>query len=319
MAETFQLFNQQRERALSATARDNQYVIITPSTHCAWIRPANTKAGDRDVGEWQLDFQELYLRWYRHWLDGEDAGIEDLPHVQYYLMGANEWKQAAEWPVPGTSFERFYLHSRGAANSASGDGTLSRSSPADEPHDVFRYDPVDPVPSLGGQTCCTGMSTGSGGYDQSEIEARGDVLVFTSAVLEEGLEVTGPLEVMLYVSSDVPDTDFTAKLVDVDPDGTAWNIQEGALRMRYREDLSTEVSMTAGEVYEIRLDLHATSNYFGPGHRIRLEVSSSNFPRWSRNLNTGADNHTTTEWVVATNTVHHSGEYPSHIVLPIVR
>ena len=133
VAETFQLFNQQRERALSATARDNQYVIITPSTHCAWIRPANTKAGDRDVGEWQLDFQELYLRWYRHWLDGEDAGIEDLPHVQYYLMGANEWKQAAEWPVPGTSFERFYLHSRGAANSASGDGTLSRSSPADEP------------------------------------------------------------------------------------------------------------------------------------------------------------------------------------------
>ena len=320
IAETLRLFNQQRKQAVSARARDNQYVIIAPSTHCAWTRRSpNSLAGARDIGDWRPDLEDLYLRWYSHWLEGVDEGISEMPHVQYYLMGANEWKSADEWPVAGTSFERFYLDSRGQANSRSGDGSLAISLPAGASSDAFTYDPADPVPSLGGQACCTGMSTGAGGYDQSEIETRDDVLVYTSPVLEEGLEVTGPLEAVLYVSSDVSDTDFTVKLVDVHPDGTAFNIQEAAKRMRYREDLSSEVMMEDGEVYEIRLDLHATSNYFAAGHRIRVEVSSSNFPRWSRNLNTGADNHTSTEWVVARNTVYHSRQYPSHVVLPVVR
>jgi putative CocE/NonD family hydrolase len=171
---------------------------------------------------------------------------------------------------------------------------------------------------LGGHTCCTGTETEAGGYDQSEIELRDDVLVYTSDVLTMGIEVTGALEVILYVSSSAPDTDFTAKLVDVYPDGRAFNIQEGALRMRHRSSLSEAVLMEPGEVYEAHLDLHATSNYFGPGHRIRLEVSSSNFPRWQRNLNTGGNNFDETEWEVAQNTIHHSAEHPSRIVLPVV-
>ena len=317
--ETLQLFNQQRENALSARARDNQYVIVAPSTHCAWMRPANSRAGARDVGEWRLDFEDLYLRWYRYWLDGDDTRITEMARVQYYLMGANEWKSAEAWPIPGTEFVPFYLRGEGNANTRMGDGVLSTTAPGDELSDVLVYDPADPVPSLGGQACCTGISTGAGGYDQSEIETREDVLVYTSDVLDEGIEVTGPLQAFLYVTSDAPDTDFTMKLVDVYPDGTAYNIQEAARRMRFRDSLTESVLMVEGEVYEIRLDLHATSNYFGPGHRIRIEVSSSNFPRWSRNLNTGMDNHATTEWAIATNTVHHSAAYPSRIILPVVR
>jgi hypothetical protein len=320
VAETLQLFNQMRENAVSQEARDNQYVILTPSTHCAWSRArVPTRAGARDVGDWQLDFNDMYVRWYRHWLDGARNGITDMPRVQYYLMGANEWRSSETWPVEGTTFEKFYLHSGGDANSLLGDGSLTRTGPGREPADDFVYDPADPVPSLGGQACCTGMNTGAGAYDQSEIEAREDVLVYTSPVLEAGLEVTGPLEAVLYVSSDALDTDFTMKLVDVHPDGTAYNIQEAASRVRYREGLTGAVLMEPGEVYEIRLDLHATSNYFGPGHRIRIEVSSSNFPRWSRNLNTGGNNFDEVEWRVARNTVHHSARYPSHVLLPIVR
>ncbi len=340
VAETLKLFNQQRARAVSARARDNQYVIITPSTHCAWMRPrdfaanptvdpgpdqapnssarSGQRAGARDVGDWRIDFEDLYLRWYRYWLDGRDDGISDMPRVQYYLMGANEWKSANAWPVPGTTFEPFYLHSGGAANSLSGDGSLTTAPPGREPSDSFTYDPADPVPTLGGQACCTGMNTGAGGYDQSETEARPDVLVYTSAVLDSGLEVTGPLEAVLYVSSDAPDTDFTVKLVDVYPDGTAYNVQEGALRMRYRAGLSSKVLMEEGEVYEVRLDLHATSNYFGPGHRIRLEVTSSSFPRFDRNLNTGGKNYDETEWVTAENAVHHTRKHPSHLLLPVI-
>ena len=166
--------------------------------------------------------------------------------------------------------------------------------------------------------CCTGTAEGAGGYDQSTIEMRHDVLVYTSDPLEKGLEVTGPLEVVLYVASSATDTDFTAKLVDVYPDGRAFNVQEGAQRMRYREGFSKNLRMKKGEVYEIHIDLHATSNYFGPGHRIRLEVSSSNFPRWDRNLNTGGNNYDETEWVTAENTVHHSEKYSSHLVLPVI-
>ena len=242
-----------------------------------------------------------------------------MPRVQYYLMGANEWRSSETWPVEGTTYEKFYLHSNGAANSHLGGGVLSTRAPMMERADRFIYDPGDPVPSLGGQACCTGMNTGAGAYDQREIEAREDVLVYTSGVLTEGLEVTGPLEVVLYVSSDAPDTDFTVKLVDVYPDGVVYNIQEAAYRMRYREGLTSAVMMEAGEVYEIRLDLHATSNYFGPRHRFRIEVSSSNFPRWSRNLNTGGNNFDETEWKVATNLVHHSQRFPSHLVLPVLR
>ena len=319
VAETLQLFNIFQKNSVSERARDNQFVIIAPTTHCGWARATeHTIVGERDLGDARRDFMDIYLRWYERWLKGVDNGITDMPKVQYYLMGKNEWRSADEWPLPNTTSRSLYLHSDGRANSRHGDGVLSWSSPGEQPADRYTYDPATPVPSLGGQACCTGMETGAGAYDQSEIEMRSDVLVYTSPALEEGIEVTGQLEVVLYVSSSAKDTDFIAKLVDVYPDGTAFNVQEGAQRMRYREGFSKKVWMQEGEVYEVHLDLHATGNYFGPGHRVRLEVSSSSFPRFDRNLNTGGNNYDETEWVVARQAVHHSAQYPSHVVLPVI-
>jgi putative CocE/NonD family hydrolase len=201
-----------------------------------------------------------------------------------------------------------------------GDGALATTEPADEPPDRFVYDPGTPVPSVGGVICCTtAPNTPGGSYDQREVEMRNDVLVYTSEPLERGLEVTGPVELVLYVGSSAADTDFTGKLVDVAPDGTAYNLQDGVLRARYREGYDRQVWMEEGGVYELRIDLHAIGNFFGPGHRIRLEVSSSNFPRLDRNLNTGGNNYDETEWEAAENVVYHSGEHPSHIVLPVIR
>ncbi len=319
--DTLTMFNQMREQAVSEHARRNQFVIVAPSTHCGWERATeNTIIGERELGDARKDFQDIYMRWMAHWLDGEDNGITDMPRVQYYLMGANEWRSDEYWPPTGTTTEKLYLQSGGRANSRFGDGTLSWSAPdGDQPADRYTYDPGTPVPTRGGNTCCTGFTEGSGGYDQSTNEMRADILVYTSEPLEEGIEVSGDLGGVLYVGSDAKDTDFTLKLVDVYPDGRAFNIQEGARRMRYRDNLSVPVWMEEGEVYEIQLDLHAASNYFAKGHRIRVEVSSSNFPRWSRNLNTGGNNFDETEWVLANQIVHHSAQYPSHVILPIVR
>ena len=316
---TMKMFNQMRANAPSQKARDNQFAILAPTKHCAWVSATeNTVIGERDLGDARKEFVDIYLKWFEYWLKGIDNGITDMPRVQYYLMGANEWRGADTWPVEGTVYQEWYLDSGGPANSRFGDGTLSRSMPSGESSDEFVYDPATPVPSRGGQACCSGLEAAAGSYDQSAIEMRNDVLVYSSPPLDEGIEVTGFLEVVLYVSSDAKDTDFTAKLVDVYPDGRAFNLQEGVLRMRYREDLRRQVWMEEGEVYEIHLDLEATSNYFGEGHRVRLEVSSSNFPRWDRNMNTGGNNYDETQGVQAHNTVHHSPEYPSHVILPVV-
>jgi hypothetical protein len=320
-AETLELVSALRKAAASASARNNQFAIISPGTHCSYMTPAaRTVAGERDLGHASLDVLDLQLRWYDYWMKGIQNGVTEQPPIRYYLMGKNEWRGAEAWPLPGTRFTRLYLASNGQANSRMGDGRLSFDTRASgAPSDTFVYDPSDPVPSLGGHTCCTGKNSEAGGYDQSNIEMRRDVLVYTSEVLDDGLEITGPLEVFLHVSSSAPDTDFTAKLVDVYPDGRAFNIQEGALRMRYRDGFDKNLRMRPGEVYPIRLNLHATSNYFGPGHRFRLEVSSSNFPRWDRNLNTGGNNFDESKGVAARNTVFHSIEHPSYVVLPVVK
>lgn len=318
-AESLQMFNMLRVNALSESSRENQFIIIAPGTHCGYDSESDQAiVGERELGDARLDYLDIQFRWFDYWMKGVDNGITDMPKVQYFLMGRNEWRQADAWPIPGTRFEKWYLLSNGKANSRSGDGVLALSPVSNDSSDAITYDPVNPVPSLGGHTCCTGSDTEAGSYDQSAIEDREDVLVYTSAKLKKGIEVTGPLKVVLSISSSAKDTDFTAKLVDVYPDGRAFNIQEGALRVRYREGLGRKVLMTPGEIYEIELDLHVTSNYFGPGHRIRLEVSSSNFPRWDRNLNTGGNNYDETEWQVATNTVHHSDEHPSYVVLPVI-
>ena len=272
-----------------------------------------------DFGDARLDYFRIYLDWFDHWLKGVDNGVTEMPKVQYYLMGANEWRTSDVWPVPGTQQVPLYLHSSGQANTRNGDGFLTAVAPFDEPPDSYVYDPGNPVPSLGGPICCTSAEGSvAGAFDQSEIELREDVLVYTTQPLGDGLEVTGELEAILYVSSSARDTDFTVKIVDVHPDGGAYNVQEGILRARYREGFDRWVFMNEGGVYEVRIDLHATAHYFKPGHRIRVEVSSSNFPRLDRNLNTGGNNYDESEWVVATNTIHHSRATPSRIVLPVV-
>ena len=320
VAETIYEFGHFRRNAVTERAGQNQFLIISPTTHCGSEHVAEqTMVGAREMGDARLEYWTTYLRWFDYWLKGVQNGITEMPKVRYFLMGRNEWRTADDWPIPGTGFTKYYLQSEGRANSRAGDGRLSLQQSSKEASDTFVYDPADPVPSVGGPVCCTGSPDApAGAFDQSDVETREDVLVYSTPPLEKGVEVTGPLEAVLYVSSSARDSDFTAKLVDVYPDGRAFNIQEGILRVRYREGYDKQVWMKADEIYEVRIDLQVTGNYFGAGHRIRLEVSSSSFPRFDRNLNTGGKNFDETKWVKATNTVHHSERHPSHIVLPVV-
>ena len=317
-AETIFEFNLFRENAVSDNARDNQFVIVAPTTHCSCERATeNTIVGERDMGDARLEYFDIYLKWFDFWLKGEKNGITDMPKVQYYTMGKNEWSSAEEWPVPGMALTKYYLHSDGSANSRNGDGRLTTEMPGDEPSDTIIYDPANPVPTLGGPR---GTSYGSpaGAFDQAKVELRNDVLVFTTPAFDEGILLTGPIAAVFYVSSSAKDTDFTAKIVDVTPDGTAYNIQVGVIRARYREGFTKKVFMEEGGVYKVQIDLDATSSYFAPGHKIRLQVSSSDFPLYERNLNTGGNNYDETEWVIAENTIHHSQQYPSHLILPVI-
>ena len=234
-------------------------------------------------------------------------------------MGSNKWQSADEWPPANTEMVTYYLDSEGNANSLDGDGSLSVKNPGKKDNaDTFKYDPDNPVTSYGGGFWGYGDAIKAGSFDQSAMEMRNDILVYTSEVLEEGIEVTGFIESVLFVSSDVKDTDFTIKLIDVYPDGRAYNLDETIQRARYREGYDKEVFMKPGGVYKIKLTPMATSNYFARGHRIRIEVSSSNFPRFDRNLNTGGNNYDESEGVVATNSIHHSKQYPSVIMLPVL-
>lgn len=308
--ETLELFNLLRANSVSVAARQNQFVIIAPTTHCKWeTATEHTIVGEMDMGDAQLDYLNIYLRWFDHWLKGIDNGATDMPKVRIYVMGSNHWREAQEWPLPGTRFIKYFLHSDGHANSRSGTGELTVKMPGEEPADHFTYDPAEPVPTLGDK----------GPEDERLIEDRPDVLVYSTPPLERGVEVTGPLQVALHVSSSAKDTDFTAKLLDVDLRGKALNLQEAILRARYRGGYGKQVWMQTGEVYPLTMDLHATSNYFAPGHRIRLELSSSNFPRFDRNLNTGGNNYDEVRWVVARNAVHHSRRQLSYVLLPIVQ
>jgi putative CocE/NonD family hydrolase len=316
IAMVLEQYNLMRRNGVSARARDNQFIIISPSLHCQSEEvPANLVLGERAFGDARRDYWKLYVNWFDHWLRGVDNGVTKMPRIQYYVMGRNEWRSADAWPIPGTRFTEYYLHSGGRANSRTGDGMLSRTKPANEPADHYVYDPATPTPSRGAFTCCLGDR---GAVDQRAAEMRSDILVYTSPPLEDGVEVTGPVQLTLYVSSSAKDTDFTAKLVDVLPDGTAYNVQEGILRARYREGWDREVWLEPGKPVKVTVPLEATSHYFQRGHRIRVEVASANFPRFDRNLNTGGRNYDETTGVIARNSVHHSSLYPSHLLLPIV-
>jgi len=299
---------------------NNQYMVISPSRHCGfWGDRPEMSIGERFIGDPSLDYDSLIYNWFDKWMKDEPSSFtNDLPYVQYYTMGSNKWQSADQWPPANTVMVSYFLNSNGHANSLNGDGSLSPKSPGrkDNP-DSFKYDPMDPVMSHGGNFCCYGNAIDVGSFDQQENEERQDVLVYTTAVLDEGIEVSGFIETKLFVSSDAKDTDFTIKLIDVYPDGRAFNLDETIQRVRYREGYDKEVFMEPDQVYEVNLTPVSTSNYFDEGHRIRIEVSSSNFPRFDRNLNTGGNNYDEYEGFVATNSIHHSARYPSSIRLPI--
>ena len=303
-------------RALGGpNARPNQKMLVGPWGHIGYTTPTRDGCGDVDFGpEAEIELVEEQKRWFGHWLRGEDTGVMDDAPVKIFVMGENRWRDEQEWPLARTEYTPYYLHSDGNANSLNGDGGLSREEPGHEPPDRYVYDPNDPTPTRGGNN----LIINRGAFDQRQVESRDDVLVYTSDELAANLEVTGPIRVTLYASSSALDTDFTAKLVDVRPDGYAQNLQDGVLRARYRDSAADPRLLTPGQPYRFDIDLWATSHVFMPGHRIRLEISSSNFPRFDRNPNTGGDIATETQLVPAAQAVLHDSEYPSCITLPVI-
>lgn len=314
------LYNHVRTNAKDSSVRDNQYLVIAPTLHCAFTRATeNTIVGERSVGDARLNYEELVYGWFDHWLKNEDSDVvKEMPKVRYYTMGSNKWQSADIWPPKEAVMTTYYLSSGGKANTLNGDGTLTTKKPSKDNPDTFVYDPLDPVLSHGGNVCCTGNAVQGGSFDQQEMETREDILVYTTEPLKEGVEISGFIESTLYVSSDAKDTDFTIKLIDVYPDGKAYNLDETIQRVRYREGYEKEVFMEPGNIYKVDLTPMSTSNYFEKGHRIRIEISSSNFPRFDRNLNTGGNNYDESEPKIATNSVHHSARHPSSIRLPIM-
>ena len=313
-------------------ARDQQWMILAPTAHCgmrrtdngaggALIGPEEYMIGERNLGDVRFNYQQVMYEFFDRFLKGEGGEVLDtLPKVHYFTMGSNEWQSSNTWPPEGSEEKTFYLSSGGLANTVAGDGELTRAPPGTNQPDRFSYDPMDPVMSFGGNVCCMGNAVAGGPFDQRVMENRPDILVYTSEPFWEGTEVSGPIVPTLYVSSDARDTDFTVKVIDVFPDGRAYNLDESIQRMRYRDGYDQpEVWMRPGEVYEVTLQPLVTSNYFNVGHRLRIEVASSNFPRFDRNLNTGGNNYDETEGVVAHNAVHHSTQYPSRITITVVK
>tara|TARA_R110002073_G_scaffold72537_1_gene177268 strand:+ start:255568 stop:257457 length:1890 start_codon:yes stop_codon:yes gene_type:complete len=315
------LFNHVRTNSKDPNIRDNQYLVIAPTLHCGYTRATeNTLVGERSVGDARLNYEEQIFSWFDLWLKDKPTDFKlKTPRIQYYMMGTNEWKAAEVWPPKAAKMTTYYLQSDGHANTGTGDGKLATKKAKKEVADAFTYDPMNPVASYGGNVCCTGNAVKGGAYDQQKMEERDDILVYTTEALKEGVEVSGFINTTLYVSSDAKDSDFTVKLIDVYPDGTAYNLDETIQRVRYREGYDKEVFMEEGIIYEVKLSPLTTSNYFKKGHKIRIEVSSSNFPRFARNLNTGGDNFDETESVVAHNKVHHSSKYPSKIEIPMIK
>lgn len=314
-------YNHVRKTARPEIA-NQQYAVIAPTLHCAYKRATeNTVVGERSMGDARLNYDELTYAWFDYFLKGEPNGILDkMPKVRYYTMGINKWQSSDTWPPQGAQSMSFFLSSGGKANTLNGDGVLTAAPPPADAPDTFTYDPMNPVPSYGGNVCCTGNAVSGGAFDQRKMEERPDILVYSTEPLKEGVEVSGPIEVTLYVSSDAKDTDFTVKLIDVYPDGRAYNLDETIQRLRYRNGYDKpQVWMEAGKVYKVTLQPMTTSNYFEAGHRIRIEVSSSNFPRFDRNLNTGGKNYDESKGVVARNSVHHSKQYPSELKITVVK
>jgi len=315
------LFNHVRKTAKPEIA-GQQWAVIAPTTHCGYTRAtADTTVGERSMGDARLNYTEIVNAFFDRFVKGETSAMLDRQaKVTYFTMGLNKWQTSDTWPPNGAEPMTFFLSSGGKANTLDGDGTLASAAPAQDRPDAFTYDPANPVTSYGGNVCCTGNAVMGGAFDQRKMEARPDILVYTSAPFAAGTELSGPIEPTLYVSSDARDTDFTVKVIDVYPDGRAYNLDESIQRMRYRNGYDKAlVWMEPGKVYRVTLQPLTTSNYFAAGHRLRIEVTSSNFPRFDRNMNTGGRNYDEVTGVVAHNVVHHSAQYPSQVRITVVK
>lgn len=299
----------------SEAARHGQHLLVTIGGHAGGGR----KIGDVDFGPAAAEFDEdnVTLEWYDYLFKGVQNQFAQKP-VRIFVMGLNQWRDEDDWPLSRASATNYFLHSSRGANSLRGDGSLSTAAPGSESADHYVYDPANPVPTIGGPLCCDGLHLPPGPRDQRPAEAREDVLVYSTGPLNRDIEVTGPVSVELYAKSSAVDTDFTAKLVDVWPNGFAQNLTEGIVRARYRNSQETPEMMNPGQVYKFAIDLWSTSNVFRQGHRLRLEISSSNFPRFDRNLNTGEDSESGSRYVSATNTIYHDAQHPSVMELPII-
>lgn len=310
-----------RDHGGSDDARKGQQLMVTVGGHAG----SGRKIGDVDFGpDLDRDEEDVTLLWYDFLFKGVKNEFASGKPVKIFVMGTNQWREESEWPLARAKSTKYFLHSGGKANSLRGNGTLSIAQPGKEAADQYVYDPANPVPTIGGPLCCDGQHLPAGPRDQRPAEARDDVLVYSTPPMAEDVEVTGPVTLELYARSSAPDTDFTAKLVDVWPDGFTQNLTEGILRARYRDSRETATLMSPGQVYKLTIDVWATSNVFKKGHVLRLEVSSSNFPRFDRNLNTGASRYLQggdgkqEALVSATNSILHDAEHPSALILPVV-
>jgi hypothetical protein len=306
-----------RDHAGNDEARREQRLLVTIGGHAGGGR----KIGAVDFGPAAAEYDEwgVTLDWYDYLFQGKKNQFATDNRVEIFVMGKNQWRWEKNWPLERAKETKYYLHSAGKANSVQGDGKLSEDETKGEAADTFVYDPADPVPTIGGPLCCGPVGGKLGPQDQSDVERRNDVLVYSTAPLDKDLEVTGQVKLILYAKSSAVDTDFTGKLVDVGPDGFARNVAEGILRARYREStLGAAKLLKSGEVERYEIDLWSTSNVFLKGHTIRLEVSSSNFPRFDRNLNTGVSAAASAKMVQATNSVLHDDAHASVLVLPVV-
>ncbi|MCS5666555.1 MAG: CocE/NonD family hydrolase [Dehalococcoidia bacterium] len=308
-----------KKSGANETARNRQRLIIGPWAHGA---RGTTMAGRHYFGIMAdggaIDVDGIHLRWFDHWLNDANNGSVDEAPVRIFVMGDDAWRDEQEWPLSRAVETKYYLHSNGKANSQHGDGYLSTASPQSEVPDVYLYNPANPVPTAGGALCCNPYFAANGAYDQNEVEERQDVLVYSTPPLEQDMEVTGPVTVTLWASTSATDTDFTAKLVDVCEDGCARNLTDGIIRARYRDSMANPTLLEPGQVYRYEIDLWATSNVFKAGHQIRLEVSSSNFPRFDRNTNTGNIIAEDTEVRPALQTVFHNDQQASYVSLSVV-
>jgi uncharacterized protein len=311
VADTFALADLMRRSATTERARENQKVLIAPGNHCDFKNAGERgRVGDLSVGsQASWSYWSTYVNWFAYWLHDEAGRKPELPAYTVYVTGEDRWVATDSWPAAGSKEVRMFLGPAGVLHPRpDGGGTLQ-----------LRADPSDPVPTLGGPICCTGNPADRAGpVDQRPLLARADVLAFATEPLREGLRVVGPVRLTVFVSSDAPDADLVAKLVDVAPDGTWLNIQEGALRLRYRNGFEAPEPLEDGRTYAVDVDLRVTAHRFAPGHRVAVLLSGSNFPRLERNLHTGGNNHSESTGRVATSAIHYGIATPSALVLTVL-